>query len=41
MSYIFWNYSVNDQGETLHLIRLISGLGVLRTTKELKVMGIV
>lgn len=40
MTRITWNYSVNDQGETLHLIRLINGLGILRTTKELKMMGV-
>ena len=37
---IFWNYSVNDRNEVLHLIKGSNGVGILKTNSELIALGL-
>jgi len=41
MAYIEYNFTMNEQGQVLHRLVLLNGLSVLRTSEELREMGII
>lgn len=39
IKYVSWNYCVLN-GETMHLVRLVDGKGILRTNKQMAALNL-